>query len=731
VVLVLVAACLALARARAGAPAVAHLSAADQAVAHPALANAAAAPGYTIVTQAGTAYTFGGSPSIPAGVGGVDPPSPVVDAVANPSGQGYWTVSADGTVTAVDGAPFLGDTYTYGITGLSGPHPLNAPIVGMAPTANGQGYWLVAADGGVFNFGDASFHGSVYTYGITGLSGPHPLNAPIVAIVPAPNGGGYLLIGADGGTFDFGTVGFYGSVYTYGITGLSGPHPLNAPIVGGELTPDGGGYYLVGADGGVFNFGDAHFSGSTYDLGYTGLGGTNPLPAPITSFMESPTGTGYDVLAADGEVITLGGGIDLGNAPVGSSRAVAIIPDVWPLRLLTTQATTTGSLSIQLSASGGPLGSYTFSASSLPAGLTLSSSGLLAGTVAATQAETLTFPVTVTDDGGVATTTQFTLTVTPVGITSQPPVFALDSPGSMQLVASPSGDYTYKLAAGSLLPAGLALSPSGVISGTPTGSSSPVTIDLYANGTLEGIYQTTVTIAPGPIALEPAESNNWGGVVDTTATAGEVTSVTGTFSIPTLDASQPASCTAADGCQLSEWVGVDGFNDSSLIQAGVDIVPQFSSTGQLVTESIQPWWEELPAPETPETLMTPSGVPVTPQPGDAIKVTLTAEPDGNWTTTVTDLTQGASFTVTASYDGPDQSADWILETPLLEYQSTSVLAPLPAFTGGTFDALGLVANDVDGSYALTLVSQSGGSVTPTGTGTTLGYQGFGFSYSSS
>ena len=34
------------------------------------------------------------------------------------------------------------------------------PIVGMAATPDGHGYWLVAADGGVFTFGDAAFYGS-------------------------------------------------------------------------------------------------------------------------------------------------------------------------------------------------------------------------------------------------------------------------------------------------------------------------------------------------------------------------------------------------------------------------------------------------------------------------------------------------------------------------------------------------------------------------------------------
>lgn len=38
---------------------------------------------------------------------------------------------------------------------------VNAPIVGMAATPTGRGYWLVAADGGIFSFGDAAFLGNV------------------------------------------------------------------------------------------------------------------------------------------------------------------------------------------------------------------------------------------------------------------------------------------------------------------------------------------------------------------------------------------------------------------------------------------------------------------------------------------------------------------------------------------------------------------------------------------
>ena len=44
---------------------------------------------------------------------------------------------------------------------VDGRQPLNKPIVGMAATPTGTGYWMVAADGGIFSFGDAPFYGSM------------------------------------------------------------------------------------------------------------------------------------------------------------------------------------------------------------------------------------------------------------------------------------------------------------------------------------------------------------------------------------------------------------------------------------------------------------------------------------------------------------------------------------------------------------------------------------------
>ena len=52
---------------------------------------------------------------------------------------------------------------------------LNKPIVGIAQTGDDGGYWLAASDGGIFNYGDAGFFGS---------AGGLKLNKPIVGIAP-------------------------------------------------------------------------------------------------------------------------------------------------------------------------------------------------------------------------------------------------------------------------------------------------------------------------------------------------------------------------------------------------------------------------------------------------------------------------------------------------------------------------------------------------------------------
>ena len=89
-----------------------------------------------------------------------------------------------------------------------------APVVGMAATSDGGGYWLVASDGGVFAFGDAGYFGSM---------GGRALVKPMVGMAAAPNGDGYWTVASDGGVFAFGGARYFGSM---------GGKPLARPVVG-------------------------------------------------------------------------------------------------------------------------------------------------------------------------------------------------------------------------------------------------------------------------------------------------------------------------------------------------------------------------------------------------------------------------------------------------------------------------------------------------------------------
>jgi hypothetical protein len=116
--------------------------------------------------------------------------------------------------------------------------------------------------------------------------------------------GGYWVAGADGSVFVFGQAPFMGS---------QRGRPLAAPIVGmaGGRT---GGYWLVASDGGVFAYGGAPFAGST---------GGRRLSQPIVGMAATPSGRGYWLVAADGGIFAFGDALFLGstgnlrlNAPV-------------------------------------------------------------------------------------------------------------------------------------------------------------------------------------------------------------------------------------------------------------------------------------------------------------------------------------------------------------------------------------------------------------------------------
>ncbi|HUC04805.1 MAG TPA: immunoglobulin domain-containing protein [Acidimicrobiales bacterium] len=228
-------------------------------------------------------------------------PARLTDASGCPT-QGVLLAHADGAVTVETpgGISCSNVTYDGSMYGTA----LNKPIVGIASVPGGNGYWLAASDGGVFSFGSAVYHGS---------TGNLKLNAPIVGIASTPDGGGYWLVASDGGVFTFGDARYYGSM---------GGVKLNKPIVGMAVTPDGGGYWLAGADGGVFSFGDAGFvaNGSLPALGITPAGSGLPhsLNAPIRFISGSPDGGGYRMIGGDGGVF------DFGDAQYYGSAALTV-----------------------------------------------------------------------------------------------------------------------------------------------------------------------------------------------------------------------------------------------------------------------------------------------------------------------------------------------------------------------------------------------------------------------
>ena len=254
--------------------------------AHP---SAAAGKGFWTLNANGVVTAFGSVPKLGSATASTASVAYVALA-STPSGKGYWVVDAQGRVQA------FGDATGYG--GTDTMH-LNQPVLGIAPTASGHGYWLLARDGGIFSFGDAHFYGS---------TGNWALAAPIIAMATTPGGHGYWLLGRDGGVFTFGDAHFYGS---------TGAMRLAAPVTSMLATPNGTGYLLLARDGGLFSFGNAQYDGS--------LPGTGWCPGPAAlAFARTPHAPGYWMLLSDGQIVPFGAASDYGEPSTTHTTAVAL-----------------------------------------------------------------------------------------------------------------------------------------------------------------------------------------------------------------------------------------------------------------------------------------------------------------------------------------------------------------------------------------------------------------------
>jgi sugar lactone lactonase YvrE len=261
-------------------------------------------------TTAAGQFTYPATPTPPT------PPS--TPATTN----GYWLVGSDGGIFSFGAAQFYGST---------GSLHLQRPVVGIVPTADHGGYWLNASDGGVFSYGDTQFYGSIPGLGLhpAGSGQAHSLNAPIVGMVPSIDDNGYFMVASDGGVFAFGDAHFAGScpgiggcsgaavavmpdasgngywlvtatgnVYTFGDAAYFGA-PGHGTVTSAVATPDGKGYWILLSNGQVLNYGDAANLGSPDSSNF------NSLDTAASIFATSDGG-GYWVSSALGAVFNFG-----------------------------------------------------------------------------------------------------------------------------------------------------------------------------------------------------------------------------------------------------------------------------------------------------------------------------------------------------------------------------------------------------------------------------------------
>ena len=267
-------------------------------------ASAATPHGYLLVGGDGGVFAFG-SPFL--GTAASNPqncPPNTVDrgfpngtcfAIAStPGGAGYWILNGDrGTIFRFGTAGSFGQP-ADSFAGV--PREFVPAFLGIVSSPSGHGYWVLAAGssgaGSVFHFGDAGFFGDTQH---VAQSTHTAFNGSPVGLAATPNGGGYWEVHSDGGVFAFGNAKFFGS--------KGGAH-LAHPIVGIARTNDGKGYWLAASDGSVFAFGDAVLAGS--------MAGRH-LNQPVVAITADPHGAGYWLVAGDGGVFAFGGAPFLGS----------------------------------------------------------------------------------------------------------------------------------------------------------------------------------------------------------------------------------------------------------------------------------------------------------------------------------------------------------------------------------------------------------------------------------
>jgi uncharacterized delta-60 repeat protein/uncharacterized repeat protein (TIGR01451 family) len=223
------------------------------------------------------------------------------------------------------------------------------------------------------------------------------------------------------------------------------------------------------------------------------------LPPGVT-LTDNGTGTGTLASTAGAVAGTFALTLAAANGfGTDATQAFALTVDppvvVAPAALPAGQVGTTYSQTISAS---GPPGPFTFAVTSgTTDGLSLSSGGLLSGTPVA--AGTFMFTVTATNGANESGNRAYTLTIDPA-VAVAPAALPDGQVGTVynQMISAsgPPGPFTFTVTSGAP-PAGLSLSSSGTLSGTPTGAGTASFTVTATNGANEsGSQAYTLTVAP-------------------------------------------------------------------------------------------------------------------------------------------------------------------------------------------------------------------------------------------
>jgi hypothetical protein len=198
-----------------------------------------------------------------------------------------------------------------------------------------------------------------------------------------------------------------------------------------------------------------------------------------------------------------------------------------------------------------------------------------------------------------------------------------------------------------------------------------------------GAPPQTDTGTPATAASSASTSSNWSGY---SATGGSFTSVTGTWTVPTVS----ATTAGAD----ATWVGIGGITSNDLIQAGT----QASVSGSDV--AYDAWIEMLPA--------SSKSVSLSVNPGDSVTVSITQKSALDWIISMKNNTTGGAYNTTVQYRSSNSSAEWVQEAPSvgrgtvpLDDFGTLKWSGASAVRDGTTLTLGAL-----GSQAITMINGS-------------------------